>query len=24
VASLDSVLDRENPLFAKLDAFLRQ
>jgi ATP phosphoribosyltransferase len=24
VASLDYVLDRENPLFAKLDAFLRQ
>ena len=24
VASLDYVLDRENPLFAKLEAFLRQ
>jgi len=24
VASLDYVLDRENPLFARLDAFLRQ
>jgi ATP phosphoribosyltransferase len=24
VASLDYVLDRKNPLFAKLDAFLRQ
>jgi ATP phosphoribosyltransferase len=24
VASLDYVLDRENPLFARLEAFLRQ
>ena len=24
VASLDYVLDRDNPLFAKLEAFLRQ
>jgi hypothetical protein len=24
VASLDYVLDRDNPLFARLDAFLRQ
>jgi hypothetical protein len=24
VVSLDSVLDRENPLFARLEAFLRQ